>query len=217
MALGWRGQYYRYNEYFLNILNLYKRRTDLRAFVEVILSILTVAIFLVFALRPTALTIISLVQEIKVKQTTLANLNQKINDLQQAQTIYAANQNLISNVDTAIATKPEPDVISKQIIGLASKDSVSVLGLSIGQVALIGKETPTGSTSMLKPLPGNAREMPISISVQGSYPNVLSFVGDFGNLRITSKIDQVMIDSSETNGEKNVVVLMSARVPFLGE
>ena len=45
MKQGWRGQYYRYRGYFLDILNLYKKRSDLRAFVEVILSLSTITIF----------------------------------------------------------------------------------------------------------------------------------------------------------------------------
>ena len=75
MALGWRGQYYRYKDYFLNIVALYKQRRDLRAFLEVILSLSTVIIFVVFALKPTALTIISLYNEIKVKKDTLRVYN----------------------------------------------------------------------------------------------------------------------------------------------
>ena len=62
MATGWRGQYIRYRGFFLNIVDLYKKRADLRAFLEVILSISTVTIFLLFALKPTMLTIVSFVK-----------------------------------------------------------------------------------------------------------------------------------------------------------
>lgn len=217
MALGWRGQYYRYREYFLNILDLYKRKADLRAFIEIILSLSTITIFLVFALKPTALTIISLVQEINEKRATLDALNQKINDLATAQTVYAQDKALIPSVDTAVPTKPEPDVISKQLVGLAAKDSVNILGLSIGQVTLIGKETSTRRSSDFKPLPGQAHEMSVSINVQGDYPALLSFVSDFENLKIASKIDVVGISVSQASGQSVIVALISARVPYLGE
>lgn len=217
MALGWRGQYFRYREYFLNILDLYKRRADLRAFVEIILSISTITIFLVFALKPTALTIISLVKEINEKRATLETLNQKINDLATAQTVYAKNKNLIPSVDVAVSTKPNPDVFSKQVIGLAAKDSVNILGLSIEQVTLVGKATPKKTSADLKPLPGSAHEMPVTINAQGDYPALLTFLGDLENLKIISKIDSVSFSTSLTSGQNVIVALISARIPYLGE
>jgi Tfp pilus assembly protein PilO len=217
MALGWRGQYNRYKGYFLDILNLYRQRPDLRAFIEVVLSISTVAIFLIFALKPTALTIISLVKEINGKKETIAGLDQKISDLQKAQSAYIQSRNLISNVDTAIATKPLPEAVSKQVIGLSAKNSVTILGLSIGQTTLIGKDVSTKKSSGSSPLPGGAREMPISISVQGDYLNLFNFIKDLENLRIASKIDLVGINSSEKDSKSVIVALISARIPFLGE
>ena len=217
MKQGWRGQYYRYRGYFLDILNLYKKRSDLRAFVEVILSLSTITIFLVFALKPTALTIISLVKEIKGKQIMISGLNQKISDLSKAQTLFAQNQDSIPNIDIAVETKPEPGTISKQIIGLSAKNSVNILGLSIGQVTLIGKPVLVNAVSGSKPLPGNAQEMSVSINIQGDYLNMLSFISDLENLRIASKIDLVGFNSSELNGVKVINLLVSARVPFLGE
>ena len=217
MKQGWRGQYYRYRGYFLDILNLYKKRSDLRAFVEVILSLSTITIFLVFALKPTALTIISLVKEIKGKQIMISGLNQKISDLSKAQTLFAQNQDSIPNIDIAVETKPEPDTVSKQIIGLSAKNSVNILGLSVDRVTLIGKPVLVNVVSGSKPLPGNAQEMSVSINIQGDYLNMLSFISDFENLRIASKIDLVGFNSSELNGVKVINLLVSARVPFLGE
>ena len=217
MKQGWRGQYYRYRGYFLDILNLYKKRSDLHAFVEVILSLSTITIFLVFALKPTALTIISLVKEIKGKQIMISGLNQKISDLSKAQTLFAQNQDSIPNIDIAVETKPEPDTVSKQIIGLSAKNSVNILGLSIGQVTLIGKPVLVNAVSGSKPLPGNAQEMSVSINIQGDYLNMLSFISDLENLRIASKIDLVGFNSSELNGVKVINLLISARVPFLGD
>lgn len=217
MKQGWRGQYYRYRGYFLDILNLYKKRSDLRAFVEVILSLSTITIFLVFALKPTVLTIISLVKEIKGKQTTISGLNQKISNLSKAQVLFTQNQDSISNIDIAVETKPEPDTVSKQIIGLSAKNSVNILGLSVGQITLIGKPSLANVVSESKPLPGDTREMSVSINIQGDYSNMLSFISDFESLRIASKIDLVGINSSEINGAKAINMLVSARIPFLGD
>lgn len=217
MATGWKGQYFRYKDFFLNILSLYNQRKDLRAFLELILSLSTITIFVLFALKPTALTIISLNNQINSKKETLAALNQKISDLQTANNVFNQNQNLIPDIDAAIFTSPEPDTISKQILGLATKDSVSLLGVSIGQIVIIGKAGVINNTSDVKPLPEKAQSMPISISVRGNYSSIISFIKDFESLRIPIKVDSLTINSSQTQEGNVIVAVVTGRVPFLGQ
>lgn len=217
MSLGWRGQYSRYREFFLNVANFYKQRNDLRVFLEIILSLSTVVIFLVFALKPTALTIISLLKEISGKKETIIALNQKLSDLNRANGVFAQNQASIANIETAVATSPQPDLIVQQTEGLAIKNSVDILGVSIGQVTIIGTTPPKKSSSNVKPLPGNAKEMSISINIRGSYPNLIGFLKDFENLRIVTKIDTIAITSSVSDKGQIIVVIISGRVPYLGQ
>lgn len=215
MAQSWRGQYIRYREFFLNIAFLYKQRTDLRAFLEVILSITTVIIFLLFALKPTTLTIISLFKEIQEKQATVAVLTQKINDLKTANSVFAQNQNFIPDVEKSVATSPEPDIVVQQIEGIAIKNSIDLLGVSIGQMALVGTVPAKESPVDVKPLPENTNNMSISINVKGSFPNLLSFIKDVENLRVTIKIDCIDISSPETDTGQVIVVVISGRIPYL--
>lgn len=217
MATGWRGQYYRYRDFFLNIVTLYKKRRDLRAFFELILSLTTIIIFTVFALKPTVLTIVSLYNQINDKRDTLNLLNQKISALQKANNIFSQNQNFIPNIDAAIFTNAEPDTISRQILGLAEKNGVSLLGISIGQLMIIGKDVTPKSTSVVKPLPESAQSMPVSMSIKGNYPSLLAFIKDVENLRIPVMIDSLTISSSQTQEGSIIVGIVTARVPFLGQ
>lgn len=216
MALGWRGSYIRYRGFFLNIVSLYRQRADLRAFVEIILSISTITIFLLFALKPTALTIIALISEINEKKATVVTLNQKISDLQQAQTKFNQFQGQISNLDLAVPAKPQPDTISKQVIGLAAKDSVKIVSFSVGQVSLVGPQIQVRRSGDLKVLPGDANEMNISINVEGDYGNLVTFAADLENLRIETKVDALGISTSSVNGQSSIVALISGRIPYLG-
>jgi hypothetical protein len=216
MALGWRGQYFRYKDFYLNMLALYKQRRDVRAFLELILSLSTVIIFIVFALKPTALTVISLYKDVTDKKTVLTDLNQKIKDLQTANNVFSQDQNLIPDIDAAVFGNPQPDTVSKQILGLGVKDSVSVLGISIGQVTLIGKSKASVTSTDVKPLPGGALSMPISISVKGSYANLLAFIKDYEGLRIPSKVDSLVVNASQTQEGNVIVGIITARVPYLG-
>lgn len=217
MATNWRDQYQRYREFYLNIQALYKQRADLRAFLEIILSLSTVLIFLLFALKPTALTIISLYNEIKEKQQTVATLDKKISDLASATKLMAANQQFIPDVNAAVSDSARPDLIVQQVQSLAAKDSVTLLGVSIGEVNVIGTNKKDSSGVGTTPLPDNANPMSVSISVKGDYSSVVQLVKDFESLRMTTKIDIVTISASDTEQGRVIVAIISGRVPFLGK
>lgn len=201
----------------MNVMQVYKKNADLRAFLEVSLSLSTVTIFLVFALKPTALTIISLLQQIKEKQSTVASLDLKTRNLQTASAVFTQYQDVIPDVNIAVSTAADPDVITKQVQGIASKDGVTILGLSIGQITIVGKDNSPKKTQDYKPLAGNPKEMPISVSVKGDYPSLLSFTKDFENMRVVSKIDVLGINSSQTEAGHSIVAIISGRVPYLGK
>lgn len=215
MALGWRDQYYRYQGFFLNIVDLYKKRQDLRMFTEVILSLTTIIIFLVFALKPTVLTIINLVQEIQSKKDTITQLDQKITALQSAQNIYSEQSSFIPVAESSIPSNPQPEAFVRQVEGISSKDSVNILGISVGQVTLTGTETQKAKLSDLKPVSSKAKEMSVSISASGNFSNLASFINDLDNLRRPIKIDILGINSSITDKGRVIVAVISGRVPFL--
>ncbi|HKC05100.1 MAG TPA: type 4a pilus biogenesis protein PilO [Patescibacteria group bacterium] len=217
MATNWREQYQRYKEFYLNIQSLYKQRADLRAFLEIILSVSTVIVFLVFALKPTALTIISLYGQIQEKKKTSADLSQKLTDLETANANFTKNSTVIPDIDASIGSFPQPSVIVQQIQGAAAKDSVTILGISVGEVTLVGNVSNKKTSSDLKPLPGGALEMPISISSKGNYLSLSTFIADLENLRTIINIDSVGINSSETEKGKTTVSIISGRVPYLGQ
>jgi len=217
MAVGWKGSYYRYKEFFLNISALYKEKADLRAFLEIVMSITAVIVFLLFALKPTALTIVGLVKQIDEEKQTLSILDQKIKDLATAQTLLNQNQNFIQSIDTAVPSSPNPDMLSKQVQGLASKNSIDVLGIAINQVTLVGNIPTTKNLPDIKPMPEGAHEMSFSVSVRGSYTNLTNFIKDFENMRIATKIDNIGINSSVTDTGRVIVAVISGRIPFLGK
>lgn len=215
MALGWRAQYYRYKEFFLNIASFYRQRQDLRAFLEIILSLSTVIVFLLFALKPTALTIIGLVQEIREKRDTVLKLDQKIVNLETAANLLAQNRGSIQTVDNAVSTTPRVDVIAKQIQGLAAKNSVALAGISVDQTVIAGKPAPVKKSTNLDPLPENSQAMSISITARGGYANLLSFLRDFENFRVANKIDILGINASTTESGQIITISISARIPIL--
>jgi ACT domain-containing protein len=216
MATGWRSSYYRYKELFLNISVLYKKRADLRAFLEIVLSIVAVIIFVMFALKPTALTIISLVQQIKEERKTLSILTKKVSDLQKANTLLVQNQRYIGNVNVAVSSAPAPDVFMKQVEGLSARNGVNLMGLVISDIVLVGSPRTIRISGELEPLPESANEMGYSISVRGGFSNIDNFIKELEKLRVISTIDSVTINSSVTESGRVIVAVISGRVPYLG-
>lgn len=218
MALGWRKSYLRYRTFFLNIYNIYKRRPDLKMFLEIILSLVTISAFGAFALRPTALTITQLLEEIDAKEETIEKMDTKIRNLQTAQNLYIQEQSRIALLDQAVPENPTPESFVRQMEGLASTRNVSVLGMSIGEVVLVGKkEEEKKSSDELEPLPQNAGDVTFSISVQGGYAQLDTFFNDLNNLRRPLKIDSVNFNAAQTEEGQALVLVVQGRVPYLKE
>jgi Tfp pilus assembly protein PilO len=169
-----------------------------------------------FALKPTFLTIISLVQQIKQEKAVLASLNQKLNNLQQASVLLNQNAVYLDDINNAISSSPSPDVFIKQIRGLAAKNNVLLTGLAVNNITLIGNPKTSRVSGDNNPLPENANEMGYSISIKGGFNDIGNFLKDLENLRVISTIDGLTINSSVTDTGRVIVAVISGRVPYLG-
>lgn len=217
MAVGIKGQYYKYREFSVNLLSMYKQRADVQAFLEIILSLGTLIVFVVFAIKPTILTMISLRKEIKSKQETLNALNQKITDLQTANRVYQSNITVIPDIESAIFGAPLPETVTEQILGLGLKNSVNVAGLTIGQVALVGQNNTRKEAADLPQLPGGSQSLPVTINVKGEYLNLKTFLADLENSRIPIKLDSLTVSSSQLSFGNILGEFINSRIPYFGD
>lgn len=215
MALGWRKEYFRYKEYFLNILNIYKQKEDLRMFLEILLSLATISFFATFALRPTLVTIATLVKDIKSKEEIVAKLDTKIQNLTTAEALLQSEISRVPFIENSVPNSPSPETFVRQLEGLAAKNGVNLLGISIGQVTLRGETQTKPAEEGLAPLPESALAVSFSLSVSGNYLELLSFLSDLEKLRRPLAIDTTGITSSQTGEGKVLVILVSGRTPYL--
>lgn len=215
MAPSWKRDYVRYKDFFLNIVSAYNAKPNLKIYLELILSLSTVAIFSFFAIRPTILTIVELSKELKEKEETSALLQKKIADLQVAgATLQRESQNTIF-VDQAVPEKASPEIFVKQVETLATQNSLTVLGFSSSDVPLVGRPEINKKAAGLKKLPNNANELPFTFSASGSYQNIFNFVTQIENLRRPIKFDSFIVSSNTTDSGKVIVLTIAGRVPFL--
>ncbi len=217
MALGWRKDYLRYRSYYLNIVNIYKQRQDFKVFLELILTLATVSFFALFALKPTILTVIELLKEIEAKEKTVEQMNTKIQNLQQAQTLYVQEEAEIILLETAVPNDPAPDLFVRQIEGLATSYPVNLLGITIGEVTLLGEEKVQKSKDNLQPLPEESKGINFSISIAGGYQGLVNFLSALEDMRRPVKIDALNIISPKLEETQNLVLVVTGRTPYLKE
>lgn len=205
MALGWRKDYLRYKSYYLNVLNLYKRREDLRMFLEIILSLVAISFFSIFALRPTFLTIAALLKEINTKKGTIIKMDTKIANLQTAQNILNQESPRIPILELSIPTFPQPQNFAHQIEGIASTAKVEVLGVRVDETLLKG-DIPVKDQG----------EMGFSVSTAGSFQNLFSFLKNLENLRSPVKIDVLGISLTKKEQGNILTLVVTGKTPYLG-
>jgi Tfp pilus assembly protein PilO len=215
MALGWKKDYFRYKELFLKLLIVYKKRNDIRMFLEILLSLITITFFSIFALRPTLLTISQLIKDNKEKQETINRMEQKIKNIATAQRIYDQNIEKISLIEQAVPNTPTPENLLRQIEGIAYLDSVTIVGSSVNEVVLIGEEKKKDNKNEIKNLPENVSTITFSINVTGSYLSLYKFLIDMENSRRPFIINSINLNSSKTEQESIIVMLISGQTPYI--
>lgn len=215
MPSGWRARYLRYQEVFLNIISVYRRRQDVKMFLEIVLSMGTVAFFSLFALRPTAVTIAQLVRDVGAKEETVRKMDEKIQNLGRAHVAFDSEGSAIDQIEFSVPTSPSPETLVRQFEALATTRSTNILGISIGEIILLGSGKPK-SVEGVEKLPEGALGVPFSVSVSGDYPALQNFLADIEGLRRPIKIDAVGISSTDQEGIKILILVINGRTPYLG-
>lgn len=216
MPSGWKKNYQRYRKVFLNVYQVYNQKPDTKAFLELLLTISILIFFGLFALRPTILTIVDLFNQIEQKREVNTKLETKIQNLTIAQRIVDEQFENIILLETAIPDSALPDGFVRQIEGLSQTNSTQILGISTSDVLLSGiEEKQKRSSKELKPLPEGAKELPFTISITGNYESLKSFLSGIEQMRRPPKIDNVTINTSETESGRVLILIVSGRLPYI--
>jgi Tfp pilus assembly protein PilO len=217
MATGWKKDYFRYKEFFLNVLNLYNTKPNLRIYLELTLSIFTIIIFAIFAIKPTILTVIELNNEIKSKTALVQELNTKIKNLQTAGQILQTNASDLLYLEQALPDTAKPDNLVKQFEVLALESNVKIVGISSSDVIINGKSNDKKKSGDQNSIALNADELAFSISISGDYQSLINYLTKLENLRRPLKIDSIAINSTNTDNGKVISLLINGRTPYLNE
>lgn len=217
MNPGWRTSYLRYKSYFLNVMARYRERSDIKAYLEILLSLFTISILSIFALRPTLITIGELIKEIESKRQTLKIMDEKIQNLSRAQTVFEKEKSRISLLEVAIPKEAQPKVFASQVQALSTRHEIEISGLSTGKGTILGA-SPQGNT----PTQGqsqevNANELEFSIDTKvllSQYVLLVNFLSDLQKLRIPVKIDSLRISTNQEQERKVLLMTIQGQLPY---
>lgn len=220
MNPGWRSNYARYRSYFLNVVNQYKERADIKVYLEILLSLATISIFSVFALRPTLITIAGLIKEIETKKQTIEMIDTKIRKISQAQIAYDQQRIGVNLLLTAIPVKPSPDVYIRQIEGVSLDNQLPISSINVDEVFVLGSSDQVNKKSdRLEEMPLNSSGLPVSISFKSDplgYSKIYQSIKKIESLRQIVKIDSVTFNADEDDESGRVIVTsINARLPYI--
>jgi Tfp pilus assembly protein PilO len=201
MAFNWQTELYRYRRYFTDIRRFYRLK-KVRVYTEIVLSILTIAFFLFFAIKPTAVTITSLIKEINDKKMVTQKLEEKINNLNLAQQEYLSIENDLYLVDQALPEDSQISVLVRQIEGLCFKTGVFLEGVQYSPLEIRNKN-----------FKNEPQPIEIKIVVSGSYQNLKNFLYSLNNFRRVFQIDSFGFKASK-EGEK-ITLSISGKTFYL--
>lgn len=161
---------------FTNSFNVQKSLQDfyekpiLRVSFELVMSVVVVGIFAIFALRPTLITMANLLREIDDKRELNKDLQQKMAALSTAQNEWTAYQSEIEMLPQAFFQEPSLEEVLLYLEYLARQQSVLVTGMSAPQIAVrLADEPENAGLLTLTPYEANYQ-------VMGTFPGVLSFL-----------------------------------------
>ena len=170
-TLDYKGSLLHYRRY----LSTVQKRPILRASLFLILSLVLLVILVATALRPTLVTIAGLLGDLNQQKDIEIRMDQKINQLAQAQRSLSQIQPRLTLLDQGM---PNPDKFSGWANSLESL--ANSLELEISSLALFEEKPKIGFNLVLK----------------GPLPQIRKFIQSLENLRSLAIVESVQISTS---------------------
>lgn len=185
------------------------KKPKMREYTTAVFSFLAISLFVLYAIRPTAQTIIFLRREIADKITLNEQMENKITALIEAQATYETVKDRLAVVDEALPKNPDAVILARQLRNLALVFGASVSAIQIPSLPILGHEaTPGAKLAATKPL----ENFPVSIVVSGTYPSLRSFLDGLLTLRRITSIDIITIKPAARQGFAGDTLQLSIRL-----
>lgn len=210
MATPWKSQNQFYRKYMFDLMKTYRGRPDLQIFTEIILSLIAVIIFGVFAIKPTFVTVATLITDISEKERVIAILDEKIQNLSTAQNEFQTNSEALSLLDKSIAREPLPAHYIRQVEAAAALHSVKLVHVQTENMNLKGTPVASAATTQADtstvPFPEDAIPAALSFTISGDFQNLEAFAKTLEELRMPLAIVRTSIITDEITKTLDMII-----------
>lgn len=212
-STNYREQYAQYSRYFKSIADKYQKQPVVRTGIELLLTLLTISFFAVFAIRPTVLTIARLVSDVRSQTQIKRQLDEKLGNIRIAQSTASREEGRLAFLDQSLPLGPKPDQLARQIEGLSGSHNLILESLSIGKLPLYDTRSPSFPKTS-----GKYSSFEVSFLVAGNFTNTHEFLKDLEDLRRIISLTSISYGPSSKEGENGVIILaVGAQVPYYPE
>lgn len=181
----------------LTVLLDFYQKPVARVSLELILSVLAVIFFAVFAIRPTLLTMSDLVKEIADKKELDKQMDLKIASLHTAEEQYDKYENKFYLLDQSIPRQFDLIESLKMIEKVAGEDQLVINRISVSSII-----DPISDLEAVEKLTEFQRDfLLVNVDVAGDYLKIKRFVEKLINLRQLMIVDQVSFSKKTESGD----------------
>ncbi len=204
-----------YSLYFRKVGLLYKR-PEIRASLEVILSVFTVAFLIFVAIRPTLANVVSLQKKITDQEVVNKKADNKIAQLFNAQTQLTNFQNDLGLFDSAVPDNFSYTDDAKRLEFVAKTNNLSIDSLNFSGTTLLKGGTAATAWMAKIPVPSadNILLDPITFSVSGKPQDVITFLSAVENMDRLAGINSVSLLKQIGIDKASDVLKASGQVTF---
>lgn len=168
-------------KYLENIIDLKNKRTV--QFTYLVLTIIALMFFGLFAINPTLSTIAKLQKELADSEFVDDQLRRKIQNLSSLQQGYAIIQNDLPEIESSVPKSPQAPILIAQIQSVAKTNSISLLSTQVFPVELNQIASPTKSHGTFS----------FIILGQGTNASISDFVDKISKIQRVISLDQITL------------------------
>lgn len=166
--------------------NFKEERTQ--KFTTIVLTVLTLSFFGIFAINPTISTIVKLRKELEDNKFVDNKLTEKINNLSSLQKKYNSLQNDMPFILAAIPQSSEVPLLAAQIQAVAKNTNVIIENFQTFEVEIQKKTSPRNYSSFS-----------FALSLDGSYNDLYNFLKSLSNMQRVVSIDLISLTKKTTS------------------
>lgn len=197
----------RYSLYFQRV-NLLYQRPEIKASLEIILSVFTVTMLILFAIRPTITNIFSLQKKIADQEVLLKKTDNKIGQLITAQKQISENSQYIEQLSEVVPASFDYFSFTKRMVIVAKDNNVAVDTISLPGNIMAGKgnalDIPKEKAKNYS-LPDKDGLLLVSakFSVTGDQTGVFGFLTELENMDRVTLIENIDISKTQKSASDN--------------